>query len=242
MSFVMAGIAIAGAVVSFMGASDQAKAQAIIAKANADAANLTRAAENEYRGAYAGLQNFIRAEDNRKKFEAAGEEWDVVNRNIVRIQDQFVKGGIQQKIQAAEEIGALSAQASFLGIGGSTVDTINSLIARNYADQQVEQDQMFNYQIQDMYNQRNSLMQRASDSTDQGTTFANMDYNKNVPEFVAKPSAFAYLLQGVSQAAPYIQGGLGQIHMKRLQQQYGDFPAGARAQAQASNNYGVKII
>lgn len=130
MTWVATGVAVVGAVLNFFGASSQAQAQYIVAKANADAANLTRKADNEFKGAMAGLQNYIRAEDNKKKFEAAGLEWNAINQNMSRMKDSFLNGSLQDKMAASEELGALTAQASFMGIGGSTVDTINDMISR----------------------------------------------------------------------------------------------------------------
>lgn len=240
MTYVSAAVGVIGGILGFLGANDQAKAQMIIAKANADAANKVRAAENEFKGASTALQNYIRAEDNKKKFEAAGEQWNVINQNVVRIQDDYVKGDVQQKLRAAEEMGSVSAAASFMGIGGSTVDTINMLVERNYTDQKIDYEQKKTYQIQDMINERNSLMEQASNATDQGTTFANMDYNKNMPEYVAKPSPFTYLLNVFQNPAVQnsIRMGLGESHMNKLQK--ADF--NASASSMAKSNYGsVKI-
>lgn len=219
MPFIMGGLAIANGIMGFLGASSAAKAQSIINKANADASNTVRKADNEYRGAAAGLANYIRAEDTKRKFKMAGAEWNAAGQNIVRLHDAAVKGEAQVRIKAAEQLGELSAQASFMGIGGSTVDSINRQIRMASSDQIQQMDDQVRYQTGDIQAQRVNLFDNANAASDQGTTFAGLDYNKAIPEFVAKPSFLTYALSAATDALPYIRTGIGNMQMKKAQQQ-----------------------
>lgn len=217
--WMMAAVNIIGSIFGFLGASSAAKAQMIVAKANADAENTIRKGKNAYEGAKAALSNYLRAEDTKQKFKAAGEQYNAINSNMQRARDQYVKGTIQEKLAASEQLGALTAQASFLGIGGSTVDSIRSQIKFASDDAAQEGEMAVNYQMYDARNERNNLMYQAASASDFGTTFANMDYGKSVPAYVAKPSFLTYALQGISNAMPYIRVGIGQSQMNNYKQQ-----------------------
>lgn len=235
MTWVATGVAVVGAVLNFFGASSQAQAQYIVAKANADAANLTRKADNEFKGAMAGLQNYIRAEDNKKKFEAAGLEWNAINQNMSRMKDSFLNGSLQDKMAASEELGALTAQASFMGIGGSTVDTINDMISRTYGDQAIENETNFGYQMKDLVGQRNLLIENANSASDQGTSFANLDYSINTAT-KEKVSVLPYLFNAISSNMNNIRVGLGQMQMNKMKAS--PTFSTSSAQAQANSQYG----
>lgn len=217
--WMMAAVNIVGSILGFLGANDAAKAQMIIAKANADAENTIRKGKNAYEGAKASLSNYLRAEDTKAKFKAAGEEYNAINQNMMRARDQYIKGSVMERLAASEQLGALAAQASFMGIGGATVDNINSQIKMASQDAQDENALAMQYQEIDMRQGRNNLMYAAASSSDFGTTFANMDYGKSVPAYVAKPSFLSYALQGIGNALPYIRVGIGQSQMNKYKQE-----------------------
>lgn len=214
MSWVMVGVSAVSTITSFMGASSAAKAQTTIAKAQADAENKNRQANNMVSAANSAMINTMRAEDTKQKFKAAGAQWEAANKNIIRLKDQAVRGKVNERLKAAEELGSLYASAAFNGIGGQVVDTIqNQLSTAQKTEEQLSQSN-YDTQISDMLSARDSLFANAAASMDNSTTFASMDRNVSIPGYVAKPNPIAYIGNFVEQSAPYIRNQLGQQQMQ----------------------------
>lgn len=108
------------------------KSQRILDKAEVNASNKIREANNELGNAQASLTNWMRSVSNKRLIEAAGEQYNAMGDNLSRMSQQATTGSLQRRVQAAEQMGALTAQAAAAGVGGSTVDLINgSLRLRN---------------------------------------------------------------------------------------------------------------
>lgn len=224
MPWIAAAVMVVGAVINYGQQKGAAQAQSIINKANAEAANLTRQADNEFKGAAASLANFMRAENNKKQMRAAGEAYNALSQNMYRQLDTSLNGTIQERLAASEQLGELAAASAAAGLGGGTVDSINNTmrLRNSLMEQQSEQNE--NFLRYDAYAQRAGLLQTAVESGDYSQTFAGIDYSRNVAEYVAKPSALGAIVQAFGAAAPYIRTGLGQNQMnamKRAEQQGG---------------------
>lgn len=233
MTWVMTGIAAVTAIAGFMGQSSAAKAQSIIAKAQADAENTIRKANNMTAAANSAMINTARAEDTKQKFKAAGAEWNAMNKNIVRLQDQAAGGKVNERIMAAEELGSLYANAAFAGVGGSTIDSLEAQADTAIKTASQGTQDTVDQQVGDLVNARDALFMNAAMAVDNSTTFASIDRGVSIPGYVAKPSAFTAAASFFNQAAPYIKNQLGEYQMRNAQAQSNSFQQGIK------NNYGA---
>lgn len=199
-------IAIGSALMSASAGKAAAQAQLTVAKANADAGNITRAADNEYKGAAAALTNFSRAQQNKRVLEAAGDQYNVFSKNIVRTMDDSVSKSAYRQLQASEALGTIASAVGAAGVGGGSIDAINSTFRRALEINNSREEKKDDIAIGDSIHQQNQIMDNAAAQLDFNQTFANIDYSKNTPGFVAQTnSTAAALLSGIGQTLPYVK-------------------------------------
>lgn len=196
--WVMAAVAVVGAIFNFLGASSAAKNQEIVNKANIYAQKTTAEANNQLEVARTALDNFKREESNKQLMNKAGDQYNMIGQNINRIRDQYTRGTIQQRAQAAEALGSITASAAFAGVGGATVDMIDSTLRRVTAVSQEGQRKNMEMQIGDMKNERYNQIVNAVSGSDMGQTVARLQ-NTIIPEpYVAKPTWLNVLADAAS--------------------------------------------
>lgn len=119
--FAFAAMALQG-----MGQQDAAKADAITAKSNAKIQNITREANNELAAARGHLTRYQTTRKNREFLRQAGVEYEASTTNLLRYQESLAEGAVDRRIRNAEEGGALALASSAAGVGGSTIDMLDS--------------------------------------------------------------------------------------------------------------------
>lgn len=205
----MAAVGVISAIAGFMGQSSAAKAQQIVAKANADAENMVRKGRNEYETSVAALNNTIRSVRNKQIMEAAGSQHGALAQNIVRLEDEVVRGKLESRIASAEALGELSAASSAMGIGGSAVDVIENTMMLQEARSSQQYQQNANYRSWDLQQQKAGTIANAIRSLDSGQDMASQDFSVSQAPYIPKPSFFSAALQGISNAAPYVAASWG---------------------------------
>lgn len=198
-------VAIGGAIMGGMAQRAAAQAQLIVAKANAEAGNITRAADNEYRGAAAALTNFVRAQQNKRILDAAGEQYNAMSANIIRTMDDATSRSVTRQLQSSEALGTIAAQAAAAGVGGSSIDSINSTFQRVSDIADNAENRRDNIVLGDMSKQQNQIMENAGAQLDQNQTFANIDYSHDSAPYIPVPSMAMSLLNGLGSALPYVK-------------------------------------
>ena len=222
-------VSIGSALFGGVSARSAAKGQLKVAKANTEAQEITRKARNQYEGAATALSNYIRSANNNQILKAAGANYNAIGQNIARVYEQSERGKLTQRVQAAETLGTIAAAAAASGVGGSTVDMINSTFKRVNTIQRGAQEDQLRYQAYDMYQARSNIMANASASMDQGTTHANMDNSTTITPYVNVPSMMGSLISGISDALPYISQAAQQ------------WSANAQASKASNANTGIAI-
>lgn len=101
-------------------------AQHGVAVAQAQAQNQITAAQNQMARTDAGMQNFMTAENNRRRLEGIGAAVDAATNNLARNRDTQVAESFEARISSAEQMGAYAANAALAGVGGASVDAIES--------------------------------------------------------------------------------------------------------------------
>ena len=219
---VIAGVGIAvtigGALMGYGAQKAAAQAQLIEAKGRAEASNITMKADNEYKASSASLTNFLRAQQNKRIMEAAGNQYKAMSQNIVRVMDQATSDSVSRRLRYSEQFGQMVAAASAAGVGGGSVDAINSTMKRVQDVSEQEIKQKNKVQLGDMINQQNNIINNSVAQMDNSTTFANIDYSKAKTPFIAQPSLIGALASGVNESLPYV---------KQLMDHYDSLKAGS---------------
>lgn len=181
------------------------EAQGIVDRANADAANKVRWANNGFLAAQASLSNLKRSIDNQQKLYAGGKAAEAIDTNILRLQDQAVNGSLDAQLRAAEQLGAVRAAAAASGVGGTTATMLQRTMELTAARAQQATEQREQYQTYDLLQQKVGLVRNTIMSLDEGQTFAPIDYRVDlapirVSQFAPSPFSQA-LLKTVTQSA-----------------------------------------
>jgi len=164
-----------------------ARAQNIVGQANADGSNRVRKGSNAFATAQASLSNFTRTIGNQSKMREGGEAINALNTNLVRLQDQATKGSLNQRITAAEQLGAVRAATVASGAGGTSSAMLHQTLQLAQARQATTNEQNMQYQTYDMLAQRAGLVSNMVMSVDQGQEFAAVDYGIDTAPLVQPP-------------------------------------------------------
>jgi len=160
------GLSILGGINQYRLAKAQYKAQKTIDDANYEASETIRKAGNELGRAQGGLKNWMTSVSNQRMIEAAGSQYNALGENIARHLDQAATGSLQRRIQASEQLGALTAQAAAAGVGGSTSSLINGTLRLRNAILNHEIEKQQGQATYDMLAQRAGILSNAYDSWD----------------------------------------------------------------------------
>jgi len=163
----------------------------LVNRTNADSANQMRGANNTLAAAQAVFGNVQRSIGNQNKLNAYGKQLDSNSQNLARIQDAMTNGSLEDGLRAAEQLGALHAQAAANGVGGASAAMLHNTLAMSAARQRTAKEAKNEYQTYDMLQQRMGLVGNMVRSMDQGQTFAPIDYTINVPQLVQSPIRMA---------------------------------------------------
>jgi len=168
---------------------DEANAyvQNLLGQTNADAANAVRGANNNLAVAQTRLSSTLRSMGNQAKLEAGGDAINALNTNLVRLQDRAANGSLNQQIMAAEQLGAVQAQAAAMGVGGTSAAMLHQTMQLAQARAETAQNQQAQYQTYDMLAQRAGIKHNMVMALDQGQDFAPIDYGINTAPLAQAP-------------------------------------------------------
>lgn len=120
-----AGVSLAMGVATASNANAQGKRAAGLAAVGTEADNKNRESRNQVAGSELGLANWMQAENNRRKLDAAGENFNSGQMMIARTRDADLRGSLEQQIAEAEAAGAFAANTVSKGVGGNSSDIID---------------------------------------------------------------------------------------------------------------------
>lgn len=123
---IMAGMQAAQGLEKGRIAKDQAKTDKITAKSNTRVQNQKIQADNTLAAARGSLARYQQARNNKYKLEAGADAVESQTVNLLRAIDTSVSGGLEARIAASEEAGALIARAGAAGVGGNSITAIEN--------------------------------------------------------------------------------------------------------------------
>lgn len=97
-------------------------------KAKYDAAVMQQRASNKAEAAKTSLAEFSRSLGNILRIEAAGKQYNDATSQLASVIESRGLTRANASLAAADRMGALTAQAAALGVGGSSVDLLNDTI------------------------------------------------------------------------------------------------------------------
>lgn len=131
----MLGVQFLGNTLGGLGQRQQAKAQArltkaenLVNKANTEAANRIREANNELSVAIGSLNRFRQNLGNRQILRELGREQEQIQTNLIRAQSDLQRGAVEERLDTAFELGSLAAYAAAAGVGGGSKNVLNATI------------------------------------------------------------------------------------------------------------------
>lgn len=180
-----------------------APAKTRVAKAEYKA-NVQRTANtNKRESAQANFSNFMRSLSNKAQLEAASKEYNFQVEELAGAIRQATGGNFNSQLQLESARGALTAQSGFVGVGGSSVDLMDTMV-RLQEEMDVEmKDNATKLLAERGQEKAAQIMSNAIGQMDMTQTFGNYDYR----QFVAPQPMKARLakLAGVA-VATYFGG------------------------------------
>lgn len=172
--------------------------QYTIDKAKYDAEKLVQTANNKKEAAIASLADFGRSLGNTLRIEAAGKEFNEAISSLASTLESRTTGQINSSLAAAERIGALNAEASAMGVGGSSIDLLTNTIK---LQRNIEQD------LQRQTTERiataggrstAAIMDNGYSSIDLTQKFGNFDHTRHVAPVKMKNKLATLVAAGVA--------------------------------------------
>lgn len=158
------------------------------AKANAAIQDQLTQANNTVAAAQGALARFRQSLGNQLVLKNAGKNIEALGQNLIRAQEQSTTQGLNTKIRAAEDTGALMAAASAAGIGGSTIDMLNSVIKGREAHELEQRQRQEKYAASDTLDRIAAVQSNAITSLDDTQYLDRVTAVKSVPQLQNVPS------------------------------------------------------
>lgn len=166
---------IGGAIAQSYFQNSIARSQRRVEQANAEARNTVRGGQNVQRVAESNLSALVRQINNQRRLDATGEQAEAIGSTAIRAQQAFTSGQFEQALRLSESLGAASAQAAAAGVGGSTVEAVNSLLAGRAARLEQAQAEAQGQGQYDLYRQRAGILEAGVQSLDFSPLTTNID-------------------------------------------------------------------
>lgn len=184
----------------------QTDAANMLSQDSADNNNSIRDANNSFMAAQASLSNTQRSISNQNKAIAIGQQTNSLVVNQARAQEAMTRGNVETQIAAAQQLGALRADAAARGVGGTSADIMRSTMQGTNARLTTLQAQKGSQMTFDQVMQQSGMRSNLITSQDYGQTVAAMSYQKDIPTTYIAPMK----MPDVSMAQAALLGAAGQ--------------------------------
>lgn len=176
-------------------------------KAEADAANLIREAQNESKAAQTGLAYFMQTENNKRRLAAGAKNLEAGVMNLQRMQDAFTSGNLEAQLAAAEAGGAYAAHVAMTGTGGNAVDMIDRTMQLKNARAAQARDKAQGQATYDTMAQISGIMPQTVAGLDLTYVNAGIDYSQSIAkENLISDNIWSDVISSGEQAMAMITG------------------------------------
>lgn len=173
------------------------------------AANVRRTANtNKRESTQANFSNFMRSLSNKAQLQAASKEYNFQVGELASSIRQATGGNFNSQLQLESARGALTAQSGFVGVGGTSVDLMDTMV-RLQEEMDVEvKDNATRLMAERGQEKAAQIMSNAIGQMDMTQTFGNYDYRQYI-EPVAMKKRLGKLI-GVAVATYFGGPAMGQ--------------------------------
>lgn len=157
--------------------------QTQLANARAEYSNTMTEARNTYTKAAVVEQGTNAVINYRQRQTALGNNRDALVRTALRAADASVTGPYQQRLMAASQLGAVTAQLTAAGVGGGSAEALSRIMGVQ-ADLRLSAANRIAEQQKSEYAGQIGSVEGAMANPAVINIMAAMDYGKTVPDFV----------------------------------------------------------
>lgn len=204
------GLGVAGALGSWATASANRR----ITKANADAANLVRTAQNKQKAANVTLAATARGLATKAALTNAGEAVNSGSELFARTQEAWTRGDFERGLRNMEELGAYAARAAASGMGGASVDAVSRTIQLQHARLEERSDERNAETLYELNKQRTGIMPAAVSRLDVSPLTGNFDYSQNIAPSGSGSGLIPSLIEGLLSKPKSLQVALDSIERR----------------------------
>jgi len=184
----------------------QIKAQNRIAKANAEATNITRAGNAQLASAIGNLNRWKQSVGNQRVLKQAALEQSALKTNLLRMRKDAKEADLETRLAAASEAGSMAAAFGAAGVGGGTRDMINSTLRISEGrklDQLKQQKDAYTY---DALRQLTNMQEDVAYRLDDSMVIDQIDYRTAHAEKNKVPSVWRTMFNSAMSAASSSSG------------------------------------
>ncbi|UYA98873.1 hypothetical protein IVIADoCa7_47 [Xanthomonas phage vB_Xar_IVIA-DoCa7] len=147
-----------------------------VAQAEVNAKRKIQQANNNLSAKATTLNEFMRTMGNMTRMEAAGKEYNNAIENLAWETQEGGRGKLNAQLEQAEALGSLDAMAAVSGVGGSSMDLMESLIGLKADTQMYESAEMVRRMDANGRTQTAQLMLNGIKSIDTRQQMGSFDY------------------------------------------------------------------
>lgn len=212
MAWLAAAFAGTQAILGYSQAKQQYKLDKIVSRSNAEVANILRESRNTVQAAAGHLNRYMQSRQNQVHLQNAGRTVEAIVANISRLQGEAVTGSLSRRIEAAEAMGAIAAQAGARGgVGSMTNAMMNSTIKLREAIAAAHADKQVDRSVSDMASHLDVERENMILGLSSVAFLDNLDYMATQEAILQKPSLMGHLVSGVMSAGKAYVGAGGTL-------------------------------
>lgn len=200
-----------------------------------NAAVTVQVAGNKKEAAMASLSDFSRSLGNTLRMEAAGKQFNEATSQLAEALEARGTGKINTSLAAAERMGQLTAQASAMGVGGSSMDLLNDTVKLQRNITQDLQDEATGRLAARGARGNANIMSNAENQTDLSRSFGNFDYTVHIAPKRMKARFGKLVAVAVATyfGGPMAGKAVADLAVADWQYSNGNFEGGAKTAGQA---------
>lgn len=158
----------------------QANNKTRVAKAEWRAAVANTQNQNKLEAAKVGFSDFMRTLSNNARVKAASDEYNWQMESLSEELRASHGKSFNTQIQLAAAQGALTAQAGYVGVGGSSADLMDTMVGLQAEMDQEAQENARNLLASRGATQRAQIMTNAFNGMDMSRTFGQFDFSQHI--------------------------------------------------------------
>lgn len=193
-------VAWVGLAVSVVGAANgnaTASRNAMVQGVQTEASNMDRESNNIISKAEGNLARWMQSENNNRRLNSAGKNFNAGQMMIARTKDAALLGSIENQIAEAEAAGAFAANSASKGVGGTSNDIIDLTMKLKNSRATVARDRQQSQLNYEQVQQVAGVIPQAIAGLDNTVNMTKLDYSRDV-SYDNTPSMFSAIAGAIA--------------------------------------------